>query len=275
MDRVAHRAEVDAWRERRYSLLRRDLGWLTLAGFAWLRDGPNRIGSSPEADVLLADGPPSAGVIDVDGTSARVVDGFGHAGPLVTDSPGEPTILEVGALRVCVLERGGRLALRTWDLEAEARRTFGGIPHFPVDPVWHIEAQLHATPGRTIDVPDVLGIVEATASPATLAFDIGGTPVTLEALEGGPDGELWLVFGDRTNGDGTYGGGRFLYTAPPAGDRTVVIDFNLAYNPPCVFSPYATCPLPWPANRLPERIEAGERYPILDDPGTSAARRRS
>jgi uncharacterized protein (DUF1684 family) len=73
------------------------------------------------------------------------------------------------------------------------------------------------------------------------------------------------VFGDRTNGKETYGGGRFVYTAPPAEDGTVVVDFNRAYNPPCVFSPYATCPLPWPANRLPVRIEAGERYPIDAD----------
>jgi uncharacterized protein (DUF1684 family) len=265
MDRPAHRAEVEAWREWRYTTLRRDLGWLTLAGFAWLREGRNRIGSAPDADVLLADGPPSAGVLDVDGTSARVVEGFAHAGPLLTDAADEPTILEVGDLRLCVIERGGRLALRTWDLAAEARRSFDGIQHFPVDPAWRIVARLDPTPERTIDVPDVLGIVEATASPATLAFEVGGTSATLEALEGGPDGELWLVFGDRTNGKETYGGGRFVYTAPPAEDGTVVVDFNRAYNPPCVFSPYATCPLPWPANRLPVRIEAGERYPIDAD----------
>jgi hypothetical protein len=78
-------------------------------------------------------------------------------------------------------------------------------------------------------------------------------------LPGGEDGSLWLVFGDATNGTETYAGGRFLYTEPPAADSRVVVDFNRAYNPPCVFSPYATCPLPWPENRLPVRVEAGER----------------
>ena len=81
----------------------------------------------------------------------------------------------------------------------------------------------------------------------------------LQALPGGDAGELWLVFGDATNGSETYGGGRYLYTDPPDPDGAVVVDFNRAYNPPCVFSPYATCPLPWPENRLPIRIEAGER----------------
>jgi uncharacterized protein (DUF1684 family) len=91
---------------------------------------------------------------------------------------------------------------------------------------------------------------------------VDGTARRLQALPGGDAGELWLVFGDATNGDETYGGGRFLYTDPPDPDGTFVLDFNRAYNPPCVFSPFATCPLPWPANRLPIRIEAGERaYP--------------
>jgi uncharacterized protein (DUF1684 family) len=70
---------------------------------------------------------------------------------------------------------------------------------------------------------------------------------------------VWLVFGDTTNGSETYGGGRFLYSEPVADDGSVELDFNLAYNPPCVFSPYATCPLPPPQNRLALRIEAGER----------------
>ena len=262
MDAAAHRAEVEAWRDVRYGNLQRDLGWLTLAGFAWLRDGSTRIGTAADADVTLPSGPSAAGVVEVDGTSARVTSGFGGARSIATDAADEPTILEVGSLRLCVIERGGRLALRTWDLEAPARPAFDGIAHYPVDARWRIQARVHPTPDRTIEVPDVLGIVVATASPAALVLELGGEEHTLEALEGGSDGELWLVFGDATNGDTTYPGGRFLYTPPPAPDGTVIVDFNRAYNPPCVFSPFATCPLPWPANRLTPRIEAGERYQI-------------
>jgi len=85
----------------------------------------------------------------------------------------------------------------------------------------------------------------------------GGTH-RLIAFDDTGDGRLFFVFGDRTNGRETYGGGRFLYSDPPR-DGRVVLDFNRAYNPPCVFTPWATCPLPPPGNRLPVAIEAGEK----------------
>ena len=106
-------------------------------------------------------------------------------------------------------------------------------------------------------MPDVFGGEDAEDSPGDVVFDRGGT-YRLQALPGGDRGELWLVFGDATNGEETYGGGRYLYTDPPDGDGRVVVDFNRAYNPPCVFTQYATCSRPWPANRRPIRIEAGE-----------------
>jgi uncharacterized protein (DUF1684 family) len=264
IDPAAHRAEVEAWREGRYAALRRDLGWLTLSGLGWLKPGVNRVGSAPDADVVLPGGPPLVGTIRVAG--AVTADGdFLHGGRpvrsqnLVHDQEGEPTVLEVGALRLCVIERGGRLAVRTWDLDAPARRAFDVIDHWPVDAAWHVVARLESTPGRTITVPDVLGIAEPQASPGDVVLEGSGGGHRLQALVGGGSGELWLVFGDATNGVETYRGGRFLYTSPPDDDGRVVVDFNRAYNPPCVFSPYATCPLPWAANRLPFRVEAGER----------------
>ena len=108
-------------------------------------------------------------------------------------------------------------------------------------------------------MPDVFGETGREASKADLVLAIDGAVHRLQALPGGDLGELWLIFGDATNGRETYGGGRYLYTGPPGEDGTVVVDFNRAYNPPCVFTPYATCSLPWPANRLAVRIEAGER----------------
>ena len=92
-----------------------------------------------------------------------------------------------------------------------------------------------------------------------MVFEVGGTTHRLQGLDGGDSGELWIIFADATNGSETYGGGRFLYTSRPEADGSVVIDFNRAYNPPCVFSPFATCPLPWAENRLSIRIEAGEK----------------
>jgi hypothetical protein len=260
----SHASEVEAWREGRYAALRRDIGWLTLAGLGWLKPGENRIGNGPEADVRLPSGPDIAGTITVTDRRAFASGAFTHGGEpardleLVSDRDGEPTLLELGDLRICVIDRG-RLAVRTWDTASERRRAFAGIDHWPVDPAWKLVARFEPTPDVRISVPDVLGTVDEEASPGTVAFEVDGFEHRLQGLTGGPNGELWLVFGDATNGNETYGGGRFLYTDAPSADGSVVVDFNRSYNPPCVFSPYATCPLPWPANRLPIRVEAGER----------------
>lgn len=263
---LAHRESVEAWRRERYRRLRREIGWLTLAGLGWLKPGVNRIGSAEHADVVLPSGPPLAGTVTVRDGGLPTADGdfLNDGAPvrdleLVTDAAGEPTMLELGPLRLCVIERGGRLAIRTWDTESSARRAFDGIDHWPVDPAWRVSARLDPVRHRTVEVQNVLGTIEAEESPGDLAFEIGGQALRLQALPGGDAGELWLIFGDATNGHETYGAGRYLYTDAPGADGTVTLDFNRAYNPPCVFTPYATCELPWPANRLPIRIEAGER----------------
>ncbi|MGH2380848.1 MAG: DUF1684 domain-containing protein [Candidatus Limnocylindria bacterium] len=264
-DPAAHRAVVEAWRAQRYAALRRDTGWLTLAGLSWLKPGVNRVGSDPAADVVLPGGPAAAGTIAVAGGETRVSGEFRHEGEpthelrLVNDQQGVPTLIELGSLRLCIIERSGRLAVRTWDLGSSARRDFDGIDHWPVDARWSFEGRFEPTPGRTLPVPDVLGTRDEQPSPGDVTFDLDGVTHRLQALRGGDAGELWLVFADETSRHETYGGGRFLYTGAPDRHAGVVVDFNRAYNPPCVFSPYATCPLPWPANRLPLRVEAGER----------------
>jgi uncharacterized protein (DUF1684 family) len=159
-----------------------------------------------------------------------------------------------------LIRRGsGRMALRVKDTAVPALREFKGLDYFPIDPAWRVPGRLHpAEPGTTMAVPDIVGDVLAEATPGVVALELGGAAHRLHALEAQP-GHLWLVFGDATNGGETYGGGRFLVTGPVQPDNSVDVDFNLAYNPPCVFSPYATCPLPPDGNRLPVRIEAGER----------------
>jgi uncharacterized protein (DUF1684 family) len=261
----AHREEVEAWRAERYRRLRSDTGWLTLAGLGWLKPGVNRIGSATDADVVLPSGPPLAGTVTVGDPRVMAEGAFLVAGEpvrdlaLASDAGGEPTLLELGSLRLCLIDRGGRLAIRTWDTAAPARRAFEGIDHWPIDPAWRLTARLVATPGRTLEVPDVFGDTGEQPSPGDVEFRVAEETHRLQALPGGDAGELWLIFGDSTNGHETYGGGRYLYTDAPDAKGTVIVDFNRAYNPPCVFTPYATCSLPWPANRLPIRVEAGER----------------
>ena len=264
IDPAEHRRQVEAWRASRYEALRRDAGWLTLAGLDWLKPGDNALGTGPGVDIRLPAGPAFAGTMAVEADGVVATGVFLHEGgpatnlPLTSDTKGAPTMLELGHLRLCLIERGGRLAVRTWDLESEARKQFDGIDHWPVDAAWRLEAKFEATPGRTVMVPDVLGFVEEEETPGDLAFQVGGAEHRLQALEGGPSGELWLVFADATNGQETYAGGRFLYAEAP--DEAGRQSWSTSTRPttrPASSVIMRTCPLPWPANRLPERVEAG------------------
>jgi uncharacterized protein len=269
-----HVAEVEAWRAERYRRLRQPMSWLTLVGLEWLREGDNRLGSAPDVELRLPSGPTLAGRIALDAGRATATgepgselthDGEPVAGlELVSDldapDAAGPTLLELGSLRMCLVRRGDRFGLRVWDTDAAALREFDGIAHYPIDPAWRLVARFEpGAPGETFALPDVLGEIEDEPLPGTVVFDAGGTECRIKAIGAG-EGQLWLVFGDATNGETTYRGGRFVYTDAPRADGTVTVDFNRAYNPPCVFSPFATCPLPPAENRLPIRIEAGERW---------------
>jgi uncharacterized protein (DUF1684 family) len=269
---------VEAWRAQRYAALRRPMSWLTLVGLDWLAPGSNRLGTAADNEISLPRGPALAGTIELDRAVAVAtskaggmrangtpVDGLTLVADVDATDDVPPTTLEIDTLRLRLIRRGqdgSRVGVRTWDT-ARVQPEFAAIDHWPVDPAWVIEARFEAyPPGTTVTVPDVLGDLIEQATPGRVRFEIGGVACQLDAVEGGDDGELWLIFGDATSGVETYGGGRFLYAAPPRPDGTVTVDFNRAYNPPCVFSPYATCPLPPLQNRLPVRIEAGERtYP--------------
>jgi uncharacterized protein len=254
-----YRSSVERWHSDRVARLRQPQGWLSLVALHWLTAGPNDV-------ALTSRLVPTFRVAVGDGEVRALGDALRHEGdhlppeglPLVPDADGNPTMLELGSLRIILIRRGERLGLRVWDREAEALRGFAGIDRFAVDPRWRIAARFEPRPGHTIPVADVLGDVTQDPSPGSVSFSVDGVECRLDALEGGDKGELFLVFGDSTNGAETYAGGRFLYTDPPV-DGHVAVDFNLAYNPPCVFSPYATCPLPPTQNRLPVRIEAGEK----------------
>jgi len=251
------------------------MGWLSLVGLHWLSTGENRFGSDASNEIQLhaeeGEVPPLAGTLTIADGEVTVEPAHdaeltveGGAVPkglrLIDDEAEQPTILELASLRIYLIRRGeGRLALRVKDTAAPVLRAFSGLDYFPTDPRWRLAGRLlPAEPGSTLRVPDVVGDVLAEPTPGDVEFELGGSVHRLHALEAQP-GHLWLVFADQTNGSETYGGGRFLVTGAVQPDDSVEVDFNLAYNPPCVFSPYATCPLPPEGNRLPFRIEAGER----------------
>ncbi len=269
----AYLREVEAWREHRLARLTADGGWLTVAGLAWLKPGVNGFGSDPANEVVLPVGRAAAHlgqlVLDKGQVTVEVAAGAGLtlAGKPVTrtalrtDANGDPNVLAVGPLTMQIIERGGRFGVRIKDNESEARRTFRGLRWYPVKPEYRVTARFvaHDRP-TTIPIASVIGVTDAMPSPGRVTFELGGKTVSLDPVLERGEKRLFFIFRDATSGHATYGAGRFLYADPPK-DGRVILDFNQAYSPPCAFTPYATCPLPPPQNRLPFPIEAGELNP--------------
>ncbi len=266
-----HRQEVEQWRDRRIAALTRDTGWLTLTGLHRLEPGRQILGSAEDSSIRLTEAAPSRlGVLTVgaDGLYLEVAPGVEvtidgdriESTPLRSDVDGDPTLVEIGTLNYHVIERGGVLWLRGRDREHSARRAFTGIDSFPVSLDWRLQARFVAyEPPRQIPVANVLGQVNDATSWGALEFQVGDAAYRLDVLAEPGDEELFIIFGDATSGHETYGAGRYLYTPAPDDEGRVTIDFNRAYNPPCAFTAFATCPLPPPQNRLDLRIEAGEK----------------
>ncbi len=243
-----------AWRERREARLRDPEGWLALTGLSWLSEGENRVEGLPGVFVLQG-GRVTLRALAADGYLLDGAPAVERA--LASDAAEKPDRLHLGTRVVQVIERGGALAVRTWDAASPARKAFHGIATFPYDPRWRIEArwEAYAAP-REVEQPSAAGPPQRALAPGKAHFAVNGREVSLEpTLE---DGALMFVFKDATAPAETYGAGRFLAAALPAGGK-VVLDFNRAYNPPCAFTPFATCPLPERQNVLPVRIEAGEK----------------
>jgi uncharacterized protein (DUF1684 family) len=266
----AYRHEIDSWRVARDSSLRDPNGWLTLVGLFWLDEGDNRFGSDPRNRVVLPAGkaPAFAGTLvrHVGAVTVRAKPGSGlvsDAGPvtemsMAPDAKGKPMVLHLGSISFFVIKRGDRLGVRVKDSQSAALAAFHGVESYPADPGWRVVARFepHQRP-TSIPITNILGMTEQDPSPGVVVFEHGGKTYRLDALDNG-DGSLELLFADTTTGRETYGAGRFLDTDPPR-DGKVVVDFNKAYNPPCAFTTFATCPLPPRQNHLAVAVTAGEK----------------
>ncbi len=263
-------AETRAWHKKRIDSLTSDDGWLSLVGLYWLKEGKNPVGSSKNNEVVLsAKAPAQLGVFVRNGEKVTLEltrgvtllkgDELFTGGEVRSDASGEPDVLRLGTLRLLVIKRGDRIGIRVKDSDAEARRDFHAIAMYPANAKWRIEARFEPAHGsRTLAVPNVLGTIEQMSSPGTAVFTVDGKEYRLDPVVEPGENQLFFIFGDETNKTETYGSGRFLYTDMPRNGR-VTLDFNRAYNPPCAFSAYATCPLPPRQNKLALRIEAGEK----------------
>lgn len=271
-DASRYRAEIEKWRADRVGRLTAEDGWLSVVGLSWLEEGENSVGSAPSSRVVLPAGraPARLGTIrrSRDGAVLTVASGVSvtHDGKpvrtlaLASDAEGDPTILRHRTLSFYLIRRGDRLGVRVKDSAAPARRDFHGIDDYAIDPRWRVAARFEPyRPKKSIPIPNVLGQVTQEPSPGAVVFSIAGREYRIDAVDEEGEEDLFLIFGDRTNGTETYGAGRFLYAPRPGRDGKTVVDFNKAYNPPCAFTAYATCPLPPPQNRLPIAVTAGEK----------------
>ncbi len=264
------KTEYDQWRDKRFERLRSETGWLTLAGLYWLKEGDNPFGSAKSNKIVFPTAAPKkAGTFRLrDGKASLVADpdaGITSDGKpvttldLQTDESGEPTMLELGSFVFNVIERGDRIGIRLKDKESAVRKNFKGIDSFPFDPKWVVEATFEPyKPVKMIPILDVLDMTSESPSPGALVFQVDGKSYRLDPILEDPD-DLFIIFSDQTSGKETYGAGRYVYAKMPKDGGKVIIDFNRSYNPPCVFTPFATCPLPPRQNKLAVRVEAGEK----------------
>jgi uncharacterized protein len=254
----AHVKEVNEWRTRRTERLEAEDGWLTLIGLHWLAPGQNPlvIREKTVGTVTLQDGK-----VTLTPAEPMTIGGKPVAGPtpLVEDvAENGPTIVQMGSVRFNVIKRGDRYAMRVKDANAETRTHFKGIEMYPLDPKWRVEARIEPyNPPKKIPITDITGMTADQTSSGALVFTVDGKEYRLDPID--EEDQFFVIFRDGTSKDTTYPAGRYLYAAKPKSGNKVILDFNKAYNPPCAFTPYATCPLPPLQNRLPVRVEAGEK----------------
>jgi uncharacterized protein (DUF1684 family) len=268
-----HAKSVQAWRERAEQGLRRDNGWLTLAGRFPMKPGVNTFGTGEANDIAFPKGlgPERMGTITAEpgkvmvklaeGLTMTTRDGQAHIEREMGTRTDDRDWVQLGRASFHVIERDGRYILRLADKESEVRKRFGGRLWYDVKESHYVKAKyVPYDPPRKISIVNVLDEVSDEPAPGYVEFKLNGKTHRLDAV--GDDDGLFFVFRDATAGKGTYPPGRFLYVEKkPAPGETFMLDLNRAYNPPCAFSEFTTCPLPPKQNILKVRIEAGEKYP--------------
>ena len=269
--------EINAYRKTMDQQLRAPDGWLTLAGLHWLEQGTNRIGSDPSCAVPLPpySAPQNIGTLTLSdnivvfqpesGIDTRI-DGkiVNEKVELEPDTDRNATQVTLGDLTFFVIMRGERVGIRVKQVSHPRRLHFPGRVWWPIDEQLRVQARVEIyQPPKKVIIPDVLGDENETGIDFALKFMLDGHEYSLDAF-GMPSGQYYIIFHDLSCGKGSYPAGRFLVTETP-GDSTVIVDFNKAYNPPCAFTPFATCPLPPKQNYLQTAIRAGERYEQMDE----------
>jgi uncharacterized protein (DUF1684 family) len=268
IDHDAYIKEMDQWHSERLSRLKDKNGWLALAGLYWLQEGLNTFGSdSANKLVFPIYAPPFIGTLELTDSTLYLretvlpvlIDSLpaSHV-KLVHDMGGKPTRMILGRYAWTIIKRGDRFGVRLRDFESPLPDSLHQIPYFETSEKYRVVAEF-----KPFNVPEkqvvhtVIGMDAENIIPGILVFRLNGKKYQL--FPASEEGEWSIVFGDLTNGEETYDAGRFLDIDAPDEHNKVIIDFNKSYNPPCAFTPFATCKLPHRSNILPVRIEAGEK----------------
>jgi uncharacterized protein (DUF1684 family) len=271
LDKAAYKDEVVQWRKNAEQRLRADNGWLTLAGRFVMKQDENRFGTAADNDIVFPEGTGPAHIgslfVEPGKITLKTSDGITMLaeGQPFTERQMKTDVeapqrdwVTLGRLAMHVIERNGDYVLRLADNQSEVRKQFPGRVWYDVSTTYRVKARFVAyTPKKKIPIINVLGDVSDEPSPGYVEFALGGQHYRLDAIE--EDDALFFIFRDGTSGHGTYSSGRFLIADKPK-DGKVLLDFNKAYNPPCAFSEFTTCPLPPRQNQLKVRVDAGEKY---------------
>ena len=274
------KAGLLTWRADLAKELQQPNGWLTLIGLEWLKPGDNTFGSAP-GNNLVVKAPTAAylGVVQLNDKSLQLLPPHGgypkgllvdgkvptNEQSLGSDDSGHPSKITTGTVTITIIHRGERYALRIKDSRSPARTQFHGLKWYPPNEAYRLQAKwIPYNPPHQVAIPTILGTEVKSDVPGAAEFSLDGKTFRLEPiLESPDDKELFFILRDTTSTTDTYGAGRFLYTSLPDHGLTqqgeVTLDFNRAQNPPCAYTPYATCPLPPPQNRLPIPIPAGQQ----------------
>ncbi len=262
--------EIEAWRDSRQDRLTSPAGWLTLIGLHFLAAGENTVGTADDNTIVLAAGPEHLGTMYLEANGSvklQVNPGLGVlvdgrevlSADLAPDAKGSPTVVTSDTMSFYVINRGEKLALRVKDSESARRRDFAGIDYYPIDPTWRIEARwVPFDRPRDVMIKNILGQESNAMMLGKVVFERDGHTFELLPLQSSLGEPLFIIIADETSGTETYGAARFVYADAPV-DGKVVLDFNKAVNPPCAFTPFATCPLPPAENVMKIAVTAGEK----------------
>jgi uncharacterized protein len=273
------KSDLLTWRAHREQGLAAPNSWLTLVGLEWLKPGPNTVGSAADNRIrLAAPAPAHIGIITVKGSelilappaggfaaAVQIDGGTAHAGKLADDDEPKPTVVSAGTLSFYAIHRGDRYALRIKDSQARTRVNFHGLHWYDPDQHYVVEAKWTPfNPPHQLKIPSIIGTTDEMPAPGEAEFTLDGHTIHVVPVLEEPDAkDLFFILRDTTSRSTSYGAARFLYTGFPDHGLTqpghLTLDFNHLQNPPCAYTPYATCPLPPEQNRLAIALPVGEK----------------